>query len=231
MREINLSRQLLNNLCYTGLALMLTLLAVNFVDWPLAVWVHQHKFDQFLVLNHFTQNSAMCVAVAGVLLVVFLPQRPSGVNRMFVFGCGSILLGVALLLKSWLKCILGRNWPLYCLKQWAIEASPFLDRFGLNLNLHSHWQGSMPSGHTTFITLLCLILIRIYPNLKIFLLSYVLLVCAALVCLNYHFLGDCLAGICLALVMHNFFLVAVWLKMRSSLVVLKTQPNNRKHHA
>ncbi len=97
------------------------------------------------------------------------------------------------LAKHSLKIIFGRYWPDTWLNR---NLSLIHDNvYGFNW-LHGFANlGSFPSGHSVFTAYCCSILIFLSPThwfLWIFMLIFMI---TALVCQNYHFLGDCLAGV------------------------------------
>lgn len=60
-------------------------------------------------------------------------------------------------------------------------------------------MGSFPSGHTTY-SIFCVVWLSFFlPRYRLILCILGSILPLALIILNYHFLGDCLAGIYLAL--------------------------------
>ena len=104
-----------------------------------------------------------------------------------------LCLQLTLELKTGLKIIFGRYWP----TTW-IAGNLSLIHDGI---YGFHWwhgwgnQGGFPSGHTTYTLFCCTCLYLTLPRLKYLWLLLALLIPSCLIILNYHFLGDCLAGI------------------------------------
>ena len=210
----NLNRQLKINLGYTVAFAGLSLLAIVFIDQRLALWVHYEQFDNILWLNQFTENSPYILGIPAALIMLFFPVKKSLKTKLQIILVSILLLIIADLIKSELKCLFARNWPLFWLGVWGAASSPFKNNYGINFSWTSHWQGSLPSGHTTFVTLLSIILAQLYPRLKPYLVAYGALLVVSLVSLNHHFLGDCLAGISLAFLVNSLFLYVQFLILK-----------------
>lgn len=186
--------------------LLLTFLAITFVDQPLALWIHQNNLDQMLWLAHFTENSAQLFAIFAIILIA-IGKDGFNLRQKFLLTVGiAVLLIVALYCKTELKYIFARNWPLYWLNIWAAASSPYGNSYGFHLNHVLQWQGSMPSGHTSFIGTLGFMLWYIYPNSRLTIAAYLIAVVLAIITLNYHFLGDCLAGFVIAALINMLFI-------------------------
>ena len=208
---INLKSALLINFVYGLFFLALSIISINLIDKDLAYWLHVNSFDHFLVLNHFTQNSPQIIGLFSVVILLAIPIDKSYGRKIILVVVGLILLYVALKLKTELKCILGRNWPLFCLGEWAANSSPFKNNYGINFNWHSSWAGTLPSGHATFISLVSLMMVRLYPRFMRYYIAYTCILIICLVWLNYHFFGDCLAGVSLAFLVNSLFIVFQYL--------------------
>lgn len=103
----------------------------------------------------------------------------------FLKLCGTSV-PLAFLAKEFLQYLFGRSMP----ELWSVfhQAPQF------------HWlraddsYGCFPSGHMTVLTALTTALWRHYPRYKPAYLAFLLLLGAALIATNYHFLGDVIAG-------------------------------------
>lgn len=208
---IKLKFALLINFLYGLLFLALSIISINLIDKNLADWLHVNGFDHFLVLNHFTQNSPQIIGLFSVVILLIVPIDKSYGRKIILVVIGLIVLYVALKLKTELKCIFGRNWPLFCLGEWAANSSPFKNNYGINFNWHSSWAGTLPSGHATFISLVSLMMVRLYPRFMRYYIAYTCILIICLVWLNYHFLGDCLAGVSLAFLVNSLFIMFLYL--------------------
>ena len=195
------------NFLYCLLFLFLSFISIKFWDKNLASFMHAKQYLVFLKLSYFTEKSPQLIVVLSLIILAFFPIDKRYASKFFAIILGIVLLYLALKLKTELKCIFGRNWPLFWLGDWAASSSPYKNHYGINFNLNSHWAGSLPSGHATFVGLLSLMMVRLYPRLKMFFYVYTTILVVCLVVLNYHFLGDCLAGISLALLVNAVFII------------------------
>lgn len=187
------------------------IISINLIDRNLAYWLHVNGFDHFLVLNNFTQNSPQIIGLFSTVILLAIPIDKSYGRKIILVVVWLILLPVALKLKTELKCIFGRNWPLFWLGGWAANSSPFKNNYGINFNWNSSWAGTLPSGHATFISLVSLMMVRLYPRFVSYYVACTCILIICLVCLNYHFLGDCLAGVSLAFLVNSLFIVFLYL--------------------
>lgn len=64
----------------------------------------------------------------------------------------------------------------------------------------------MPSGHTSFIGGLSMMLWLLVPKARKYIIIFCTLLVIALVMLNHHYFGDCLAGFTLAALMNPLFI-------------------------
>ena len=182
------------------LALGLTTLAVwicyRWLDRPLAWFVHDHALPRvpgLLALTHLPD--AIVVASAVVLMLAPLRLRlgrPLGEVERLLLGAGASV-ALAVFVKDFLKFVFGRAWP----ETW-INHNPSL--------IHDHVYGffwfrssagfhSFPSGHTTVTFAAMSVLWRWLPARWRWLAAApCVLVVVGLLGMDYHFLGDVVAG-------------------------------------
>jgi membrane-associated phospholipid phosphatase len=185
--------------------------SVQFIDRPLAAWVHEHLGDSrftFFTIFYDTHPLAigpfsLMAAPAEVISRVALPVlailaaaaavgwRPERRGRIVLILCVSI--PVALGINREMKWVFGRTWP----ESWLGD-NPSWIRDGVFGFFPFHggagW-GSFPSGHTTTVTTLATILFLVCPKLRILWVAIVGVVVAGLIGANYHFLSDIIGGI------------------------------------
>ncbi len=182
------------------LALGLTTLAVwicyAWLDRPLAWFVHDHALPRVAGLRALTHlPDAIVVASAVVLMLAPLRLRlgrPLGsVERLLLRAGASVALAV--FVKDFLKFVFGRAWP----ETW-IDHNPSL--------IHDHVYGffwfrssagfhSFPSGHTTVTFAAMSVLWLGLPTRWRWLAALpCVLVVVGLLGMDYHFLGDVVAG-------------------------------------
>jgi membrane-associated phospholipid phosphatase len=191
-------------------ALMLTL-SIAFVDRPLSSWVHDH-FNGVLQLPFFVTyqgypltvsvftlmaapaealgkgagGALICMGIAGIL-----GWRPHRRGHILLALCLAVL--VALAMKDELKWIFGRTWP----ESWLGINPSWIRDHVYNFRFFHGWQGraSFPSGHMTVIAAAAGVLWNASPRLRRLSLALVVLVAVGLICGNYHFLSDVIAGV------------------------------------
>lgn len=182
------------------LALGLTTLAVwvcyAWLDRPIAWFVHDHALPRVPGLLQLTHLPDLLVAASAVVLLLAPlrrgSRRPIGcVERMLFQASASVALAV--FVKDFLKFVFGRAWP----ETW-IDHNPSL--------IHDHVYGffwfqagpgfhSFPSGHTT-VTFAAMSVLWAWLPARWRWLCVVpcVLVVAGLLGMDYHFLGDVVAG-------------------------------------
>ena len=201
--------QLKRHICI-NLALCLgALIAVSYLDRPLALWVHQIGIDQWLILRNITEGlpPLVTVLVLGALLLRSWRISADGKLRGLASGvlCSVyfyLMLKLTMQIKTYLKIFFGRYWT----KTWVANNLSLIHDgvFGFNWWHGFGNQGSFPSGHSTYMAFCCVWLCYAQPRLKFIWLTLLILMPINLIILDYHFLGDCLAGLslgyCLALI-------------------------------
>jgi membrane-associated phospholipid phosphatase len=165
-----------------------------FVDRTVALFVHGHRFypDEVLRWPPLVSDWLGYAIVAGILGVVAWRILVRGGPRQTLLAAIAANLVLTFAIKSLLKWAFGRAWP----ETW-IDNNPSLIANGVYgfhpFQFNTAWQ-SFPSGHAaaTFAVVSILWLARPRWRWLYGLVSG--LICLALVGLNYHFVGDVLAG-------------------------------------
>lgn len=178
------------------------LVAILWVDRPLTLWIHQMGIDQWLILRNLTEGLPPVATFAVVVALMWrswCSSIKSKLQRLSVGLLSSVyfylLLKLTMQIKTSLKIMFGRYWP----KTWiANNLSLIHDNvFGFNWWHGFGNQGSFPSGHSTYIAFCCVWLCYAQPRLNYVWIAGLILMPLCLIALDYHFLGDCLAGISL----------------------------------
>ena len=187
------ARQLLLAFALTALAVCI---CVAWLDRPLAWFVHDHALPRvpgLLLLTHVPDAIVAASAVVLMLAPLRLSlRRPLGsVERMLLQAGVSVAL--AGFVKDFLKVVFGRAWP----ETWVAH-NPSL--------IHDHVYGffwfqtgagfhSFPSGHTTLTFAAMSVLWLWLPSRWLWLAAVpCALVVVGLLGMDYHFLGDVVAG-------------------------------------
>lgn len=165
-----------------------------FVDRPVAWFVHDHRFypDTFLLWPPLVSDWLTYLVIVGVVgVVAWRWWRPGGQIQTLLLAIAANLVATAGI-KTVLKWAFGRTWP----ETW-VRNNPSLIADGV-YGFHPFHFGrayqSFPSGHAaaTFAVISILWLSR--PRWRWLYAAVGGIVCMALVGLNYHFVGDVIAG-------------------------------------
>jgi len=180
-------------------ALLATVLAsaVSFqwLDRPIAFLVHRQG-ERPQVLGWLTLTPDPLIPLALVSFIALSLWTLSGrilVKWQWVLLICSISVIVAEAVKTQLKFIFGRTWP----DTW-IDNNPSLIRdgvYGFNPFHGGGGYASFPSGHMTALCAVLVVLWMGYPKLRAIYLLLAVIVAAALVGEDYHFLSDVIAGV------------------------------------
>lgn len=168
--------------------------SVLFVDRFLAIFIHQTGLDRLLFLRNLTEGiPVLLLGLTIGALFLFYHSRNGKITRITAPLYYYLTLRLTLEIKTGLKIIFGRYWP----KTWINNNLSLIHDgvYGFNW-LHGFGnQGSFPSGHSTYVAFSVFWLFVYYPKLRYLWLLLGLGCVLSLITLDYHFLGDCLAGI------------------------------------
>ncbi len=172
------------------------------VDEPVAYLVDRLGGRPEL-LRELVPTPALFAPLAGLAAAAFalrrLASRPFGrPDEVLLVAC--ISLGIGLAAKQLLKFAFGRTWPHVLMEVGVYGFFPF--RVGPE-------YASFPSGHTAAVWAVGSVLWIWCPALRPLCLAGGILVAAALVILNYHFVGDVVAGAFLGITT-TVLAVGVW---------------------
>lgn len=185
---------------------LLTIMSILFVDKPLCLFLHKHHIDVWALnhgLRYITEYMPLTLLCLSLLLPLCAkPQIAIGMKWVYILYL-YILIQLTIIVKQGLKIIFGRYWP----QTWINHNLSLIHDNVYGFNWFNGGigdnGGSFPSGHTTYIAIISLSMAIIYPrSYKFWYLPIVIMVCS-LVILNYHFFGDCFAGIMLAVIFAN----------------------------
>jgi membrane-associated phospholipid phosphatase len=176
------------------LGIVLVVVCYYFVDRPVARFVHDHGWFPCWLLDWppLISHCLKVVALSAVILVVlWWAWKPGGRFQTVLLAISANLV-VTIVLKQFLKWGCGRYWP-----ETREGDNPSFIGSGA-YGFHPFHAGaayeSFPSGHAAVICSVLSILWLSYPRWRW---CYAIVggaVCAALVGLNYHFVGDVIAG-------------------------------------
>src|SRR5262249_12603367 len=133
--------------------------------------------------------AAPAVAVYAVIRLAIGPL--SRCEHVALAAGVSLMVGVAI--EYDLKYVFGRYWP----DTWLTPPNPsFIGTgdYGFHLFHHGDADGSFPSGHTMRTAAVMSVIGIAYPWVRWLCAAIVLVVMGSLVGMNYHFVGDTIAG-------------------------------------
>ena len=165
-----------------------------FVDRPVAFWVHDHRFPDENLLKWLTYPPPILQAWTPVALVALMIRRAWGPffrwERVLLTACVSLVLADQF--KDTLAYIFGRYWP----ETW-IDNNPSLIQNGA-YGFHPFHGGSayrsFPSGHAARTLAVASIVWITYPGWRWACVLASVAVAIGLVGMDYHFVGDVIAG-------------------------------------
>lgn len=204
--------------------LVCSLISILLIDRPLSLILHNYGSDQLVALRFFTEVIPYAIFATVILAVINkLWKSDDIVNSSLAIVLSVsyfiITIFIAMELKTCLKIIFGRYWP----TTWVNNNLSLIHDgvYGFDWWHGFDNLGSFPSGHATLITFCLVWVIRIYPAFMRALLLMGSSVIICLILLNYHYLGDCLAGVGLGLLCGNF---SVILLLRLVRIIIKKSP-------
>jgi membrane-associated phospholipid phosphatase len=175
---------------------ILVLVCYQWVDRPIAIWVHEHTtaYEPRAVTSALVSfpNPLITIAAAiyGVLGLIALIGRVPRRYYVLIQCCVSLVMGEAI--KTQLKWVFGRPWP----ETWKANNPSFIRDHVYGF----HWfhgggaYDAFPSGHMTAAAATLSVLWIAYPRWRALYLAAGVAVGVALVGLNYHFFSDILTG-------------------------------------
>jgi hypothetical protein len=173
---------------------LLVVLCYFFVDRPVAFYVHDHNKPLRPELRELTEPPPIVQAWTPVVLVALMIRRVWGPFRRWeltlLTACVSIVLADQF--RGTIAYACGRYWP----ETW-INNNPSLIQDGA-YGFHPFHAGgayrSFPSGHTARTVAIAAVVWLAYPWWRWACLLVAVTEAAALIGMNYHFVGDVIGG-------------------------------------
>lgn len=193
------------------------IVAVLYLDRPLALFMHNSEFDQLFQLRYITEKLPDIMA-GGIIIAIILSKTifawPQKIIMAIYFY---VALYISMQIKDLLKIFFGRYWP----KTWIQNNLSLINNnvYGFNFLHGSAMVGAFPSGHSACTAFCVMWLIRLLPKCQSGFILIGMMVPISLIILDYHFLGDCLAGIILggdlaaiSIILYNFLIKISFIK-------------------
>lgn len=190
----NFRRLLTRSALAVAVAAGLVAICYFFVDRPVAFYVHDHGLPKIEVLRWLTLPEPIFQTWAPLFIALLMVRRAWGPfarwERVVLAICVSVI--IADQFRQSLKTPFGRLWP----DTW-IDNNPSLiknDQYGFFPFHTGVWYASFPSGHTARALAFFSVLWIAYPKFRWLWALFSVTFGAALVGMNYHFVGDVIAG-------------------------------------
>lgn len=185
---------------YTLVCFIASLISILYIDKSLAIFIHYSGYDRWVFLRNITESMPLifiiCVIVS-IFIKIYKIEGEIDLSSIFASLVASsyfyIMLKIALELKTLLKIIFGRYWPL----TWTQNNLSLIkdNMYGFNWFHGYNNLGSFPSGHSVLMIFCTYWLSSLFPKYRLVYFSVSIFSIMCLIILNYHYLGDCLAGI------------------------------------
>ena len=165
-----------------------------FVDRPVASFVHQHKLSSYAKLKWLTYPPPIVQAWTPLVLVMFVVRRAWGPFRrwelVMLTACVSMVL--ANQFRESLSYVFGRYWP----ETWIDNNPSFIQdgAYGFHPFRTGSAYGSFPSGHMARVLGFVAVVWIAFPRWRWACVLVSLATAAGLLGMNYHFVGDVVAG-------------------------------------
>lgn len=165
-----------------------------FVDRPVAFFVHNHEIARFDEFRWLTEPPPLVQSWSPLVLVLLAVRRGFGPWRRWqhalFLACASLI--IADQFRESLGDLCGRYWP----ETWH-DNNPSLiknNAYGFHPFQVGDDVGSFPSGHAARIAAFFTVFWIALPRGRWLYALVAVPMCVALVAMNYHFVGDVIAG-------------------------------------
>jgi membrane-associated phospholipid phosphatase len=182
----------------TSFALMMALIAVLicyfWIDRPVAFFVHRHHIDEIRFFHWLTLPPPELQTWSPAVLTLLLIRRAWGPwlhwQKALFIACVSVI--VTDQFRFCLGDVFGRYWP----ETWRHDNPSLIDTgtYGFHPFQRGDDIGSFPSGHAARILSFAMVWLIAIPGSWVILVVLAFPMLVSLVALNYHFVGDVIAG-------------------------------------
>jgi membrane-associated phospholipid phosphatase len=170
--------------------------AVIFVDRPASNWAHDYLggpkiFNRFAhVFDPLPVGATLGLAGAAIA-AGFGGWKPGEKGRTLISACLAVLISEEI--KEQLKQLFGRPWP----EKWNSGSASWIGDHAYGFHFFHGGNGweSFPSGHATQMASLAAVIWLRLPRFRWLGVAITSFVAVALWILNYHFVGDIIAGV------------------------------------
>ncbi len=195
MPEDDHLRSMLRSTCFAiTAAAVAVVVCYYFVDRPVAFFVHDHRIPQFEELRWLTEPPPLVQSWAPLVLVLLAMWRAFGPWRhwqhVLFIACVSLI--VADQFRESLGDLFGRYWP----ETWHNNNPSLIGTgaYGFHPFQVGDDVGSFPSGHSARIVGFASVFWLAMPRSRWVCVVLAVPMLVALVGMDYHFVGDVIAG-------------------------------------
>ena len=184
----------------TFIVSLITILSIKFLDARIAQMVlHLLRSNHSLnkVTEHIPDLLPHFVGIGTIFMwaMYFYRLQKKKIDSETQFlKLAATVLPASYLVKTLLKFIFGRTFP----RDWLIH------NHQLTFHWFSFWSSSFPSGHMVVFAAFGTAILIYYPRYRSVVLIFLILLGAALIGTNYHFLSDVIAGAYIGIVTTYF---------------------------
>jgi membrane-associated phospholipid phosphatase len=177
-----------------ALCLVAVLLCYFWIDRPVAFFVHRHHIDELRILRWLTYPPPEVQTWSPLVLTFLFVRRAWGPwlrwQKVLLVACLSLL--VADQFRICLGDVCGRYWP----ETWRHDNPSLIDTgtYGFHPFQRGDDLGSFPSGHAARILSFAMVWLIAAPASRTLVAVIAFPMLASLVAMNYHFVGDVIAG-------------------------------------
>lgn len=183
-------------------------ISIYFIDKPLALYLHEHGFNNWFALSIITEYGIPAFIAFCIIFLCYVPTHPTLSQRLLFLVYAIIIISFTELARIKLGVLFARSWPLAWSGSGVYGSLIPGNQFGFHFLESSNWKGAFPSGHSMAITSICCTMYLIYNRYLVLWIIPTILMQISLILLNYHYLSDCLAGIGLGVLIsyYGFFI-------------------------
>ena len=195
MESIRDFRKLLvRSLAFLVLGVILLALSFFFLDRPIARFVYENNFAAYSALKWLTDIPPILQAWVPIVLVGLMIRRAWGPFHRWewIVIAASVSMVLADQFRETLAFGFGRYWP----ETWIDNNPSFIQdgAYGFHPFHSGSAYGSCPSGHAARTLAITSTLWIAYPRLRLASALVSVAEAVGLIGMNYHFLGDVIAG-------------------------------------
>lgn len=177
-----------------AMALVACAIAYLWLDRPIAFFAHDYtaRYPAFAAITRVHELFAPLSVVIFIAVGIRFLAAPVLTRMETILLLCSLSFVISAAIKNQLKIVFGRTWP----ETW-VQNNPSLIRdgaFGFNPFRGGIGYESFPSGHTTSICAVAIVLWMFWPQYRVVYALAILAMAAGLIGANYHFLSDVIAG-------------------------------------